>query len=129
MIVPFAGFGMLLSFASANTLIQTLTEDRMRGRVMSFFSMAFAGMLPWGNLLAGAIASRAGGPHHSATLGASRTLLIAGAIVLVTALSFALKLPSLRQIIRPIYAKKGILPTQVAAGMETATDVVRGPES
>ncbi len=52
-IVPIAGFGMLISFASSNTLIQTLTEDRMRGRVMSFFTMAFIGMAPWGNLMTG----------------------------------------------------------------------------
>ena len=52
--VPIAGLGMLISFASANTLIQTLTDDHMRGRVMSFFTLAFIGMAPWGNLMAGA---------------------------------------------------------------------------
>jgi MFS family permease len=124
MIVPFAGFGMLLSFASANTLIQTLTEDRMRGRVMSLFSMAFAGMLPWGSLLAGDVAAHLG----EGAKGASRTLMIAGGLVLLTALSFTLKLPALRRIIRPIYVEKGILPTEMAAGIETATEVVRGPE-
>jgi MFS family permease len=123
-IVPVAGLGMLLSFASANTLIQTLTEDRMRGRVMSFFSMAFAGMLPWGNLLAGSIAGHFG----PGVVGASRTLMWASAIVLLTAVAFALTLPAMRRVIRPIYVQRGILPAEMAAGIETATEVVRGPE-
>ena len=124
LIATIAGLGMLISFASANTLIQTLTEDRMRGRVMSLFSMAFVGMLPWGGLLAGEAA------HHfgSGILGASRTLLVAGILVLLTAASFSAKLPELRRIIRPIYIERGILPPEVAAGMQAATEVVTGPE-
>lgn len=123
-VVPIAGFGMLICFASANTLLQTLTEDHMRGRVMSLFSMAFAGMLPWGSLLTGDAAAHMGGEF----LGATRALKIAAALVLITCASFTLKLPDLRRIIRPIYVKQGILPAEVGAGMQTATEVVTGPE-
>src|SRR4030043_1706062 len=48
-----SGFGMIIHIASTNTILQTITEDDKRGRVMSFFTMAFMGMLPFGNLMAG----------------------------------------------------------------------------
>jgi len=123
-IVPIAGLGMLISFASANTLIQTLTEDHMRGRVMSFFTMAFIGMAPWGNLIAGVGARTLGG----GVIGASRTLLIAGIIVVAAAVTFAFALPGLRKIVRPIYVRKGIMSEPVADGLQAASDVVSGPE-
>ncbi|HEX4795711.1 MAG TPA: MFS transporter [Humisphaera sp.] len=128
LVVPIAGCGMLLSFASANTLIQTLTDDAMRGRVMSLFSMAFVGMAPWGNLLAGAASNAMAKGTSNAAVGASRTLMFAGAIVLIGCARFAFKLPGLRQIIRPIYVQKGILPAEIATGMQVATEEVKGPE-
>jgi len=120
LIAPLAGCAMLINFASANTVLQTLVEDEKRGRVMSFFTMAFVGMTPWGNLLAGNASDWFG---HG-FVGAARTLQIAGAICVVAAISFALKLRGMRQIVRPIYAEKGILPPpQVASGLQTATEV------
>ncbi|MDB5173350.1 MAG: hypothetical protein JWN51_2123 [Phycisphaerales bacterium] len=127
-IVPVGGLGMIICFASANTLLQTLTEDRMRGRVMSFFTMAFVGMTPWGNLLAGMAASRLGKPGAE-VVGASRTLLIAGSIVLVASASFAMKLPTLRKIVRPIYVKRGIIPPEIAEGLQAAAEVAGGAEA
>jgi MFS family permease len=50
---------MLLG-GSTNTIIQTVAEDRMRGRVISFYTMGFIGMMPWGSLLLGTIASHFG---------------------------------------------------------------------
>ena len=76
LIVPVAGLGMLLNFASANTVLQTLADEDKRGRVMSFFTMAFVGMAPFGSLLAGALASRLG----AGVAGASRTLVLAGCV-------------------------------------------------
>jgi len=45
-----------------NTVIQTLVDERMRGRVMSFYAMAFMGAAPFGSLLAGAAAHHIGAP-------------------------------------------------------------------
>jgi len=124
LIVPLAGCSMLIVFASANTLLQTLTEDEKRGRVMSFFTMAFVGMTPWGNLLAGRVSDALGGNY----LGASRTLQIAGAICIAAATSFAFKLPALRKVVRAVYVRKGILPREVASGLQAATEMVSGSE-
>jgi MFS family permease len=118
-IVPFAGLGMLMNFASANTILQTLTDDDKRGRVMSFFTMAFIGMAPFGNLLAGTLASRLG----PGVVGASRTLIISGVVCLAAAAVFARMLPALRTLVRPVYARKGIISQEVAAGLETAAEV------
>ena len=86
--------------------------------------MAFVGMAPFGSLMAGAMASRLG----PGVTGASRTLTIAGCVCVAAAGAFALILPSMRKIVRPIYVRKGILPEEVAAGLETATEVVSGRE-
>jgi MFS family permease len=117
-IVMLAGAGMITTFAGCNTLLQTLAEDDKRGRVMSFFTMAFVGMTPWGNLAAGAGAARLGG----GITGASHTLLIAGGLVLLIAARFAIKLPALRKIVRPLYVQKGILPA-VATSLRNAAEV------
>jgi len=63
------GFGFLATTASSNTIIQTVVHDDKRGRVMSFYAMAFMGMAPIGSLIAGAIANK---------LGATDALLIGG---------------------------------------------------
>jgi MFS family permease len=123
LIVPFAGLGMLMNFASANTILQTLTEDDKRGRVMSFFTMAFIGMAPFGNLLAGTLASRLG----PGIVGASRTLLVSGTVCVVAAAVFARMLPAMRVLVRPVYARKGIISQEVATGLETAAEVASPP--
>ena len=51
----FVGFGTMTQMASCNTMLQTLVEDRMRGRVMSSLCMAFMGMMP-GLLVSGQLA-------------------------------------------------------------------------
>src|SRR5947209_158273 len=56
-VLIFTGFGMMESMAASNTILQTIVAEDKRGRVMSFYSMAFAGMAPFGSLLAG-IAAR-----------------------------------------------------------------------
>jgi MFS family permease len=96
--------GMILQMAATNTIIQTVTEDRQRGRVMAFFTMAFIGMAPIGSLLGGTLS------HH---LGTPMTLQIAGGVMIAAAAAFALRLPHLRKQIRPIYQKLGILPLDV----------------
>lgn len=56
------GFGIICTVASANTLIQSLVTDELRGRVMSLFTMAFLGMAPLGSLTAGSVAHVVGAP-------------------------------------------------------------------
>ncbi len=59
LLLPVA-FSLMLLGGSTNTIIQTVAEDRMRGRVISFYTMGFIGMMPWGSLLLGTIASHFG---------------------------------------------------------------------
>ena len=54
------GLGMMLQIASSNTVLQTVVEDDKRGRVMSLYSVAFLGMMPFGSLLAGSMAHSLG---------------------------------------------------------------------
>lgn len=82
------GFGMMVQMASSNTLIQTVVDDDKRGRVMSFYTMAFMGMAPFGSLLAGGLASKIGAPN---------TLLIGGIATILGAIVFAVKLPFLEE--------------------------------
>jgi MFS family permease len=114
-----SGFGMLLQIAASNTLLQTITEDDKRGRVMSFFTMAFMGMSPFGNLIAGAMADKIGAPN---------TVLISGVICIIGAIIFLTKLPSLRKIIHPLYVKMGIIP-QIASGIQIASEIKIPPDS
>jgi MFS family permease len=95
------GAGFMTQMASSNTIVQTIVDDDKRGRVMSFFMMAFLGTAPFGSLLAGSLAERYGAP---------RTLLLAGACCLAGAAWFARGLTDLRESIRPIYRRMGILP-------------------
>jgi MFS family permease len=94
------GFGFMVQMASSNTILQTIVEDNKRGRVMSFFMMAFLGTMPFGSLLAGSLSERIGAPH---------TLLISGFCCMGGALWFARGLPELRTSIRPIYIQMGII--------------------
>lgn len=58
--MAFVGFGMMLCISGGNTFIQTNVTEQMRGRVMSFFAMAFFGMQPIGSLLVGLLARHIG---------------------------------------------------------------------
>lgn len=49
------GWGMLLFFATINTLLQTTASDEMRGRVMGIWALVFGGMTPIGGLEAGTL--------------------------------------------------------------------------
>jgi MFS family permease len=105
------GFGMMVTMAASNTVLQTIVEERMRGRLMSFYSMAIMGTAPFGSLLSGALASRIGAPL---------TITLCGTCCLAGALWFRLKLPGLRDHVRPIYQRLGIIP-EVSSGVQAAT--------
>jgi MFS family permease len=57
-----AGFGMMSQITASNTLIQTTVEPGMRGRVISYYAMAFFGMQPLGGLLIGSVSKWIGTP-------------------------------------------------------------------
>jgi len=59
LILP-TSFCMMLLGGTTNTIIQTVADDHFRGRVVSFYAMAFMGMMPWGALLLGTLATRIG---------------------------------------------------------------------
>jgi MFS family permease len=117
-IMAFAGMGMMLDVASTNTLLQTLSEENKRGRVMSFYSMAFRGMSPFGSLLAGGIGSAVGAPA---------AILMSGSVCVIGGGFYLTKLPVIRKLVRPIYQSMGILP-QIAEGVEQATNPTVKPE-
>ncbi|NWG04900.1 MAG: MFS transporter [Syntrophaceae bacterium] len=94
------GFGMMVQMASSNTVLQTIVEEDKRGRIMSFYTMAFMGMVPFGSLLAGSLADNIGAPN---------TVMLGGITCILGSVIFAKKLPKLREMARPIYIEKGII--------------------
>jgi MFS family permease len=103
------GFGMMQGLAASNTVIQTLVPEDMRGRVMSYYTMAFVGMAPFGSLLAGTLA------HH---LGAPHAVMITGAFCLAGSVWFTTQLRSIRKVMRPIYIEMGIIRSELSPAME-----------
>jgi MFS family permease len=98
------GLGMMLQMASSNTIIQTIIDDDKRGRVMSFYTMAFMGTAPFGSFMAGALAKIIGAPN---------TILIGGIFCILGALVFARKLPELKKMVR----------SAVLSGIQTTTEI------
>ena len=95
-----AGWGMMQGMAASNTIIQTLSPEDKLGRVMSYYTMAFVGMAPFGSLLAGAMATAMSAPV---------AVMINGAAVILGAAWFASRYPAVREVVRPIYREMGIL--------------------
>lgn len=112
------GLGMIMQMASSNTILQTIVDDDKRGRIMSFYLMAFMGTAPFGSLLAGGLASYLGAPN---------TLIIGGVSCFLGAILFASKLSDLRKMVLPIYVKLGII-SEVVSGIQTATELAVPPE-
>jgi MFS family permease len=94
------GCGWMVLIAASNTVLQTLAENNMRGRVMSLFSMMLVGMAPFGSLLAGWSADQVGAPL---------VVAIGGGFCAVAGIVFARQLPRLREAARPILAARGIV--------------------
>jgi MFS family permease len=95
-LVP-VGFSLMLAVGAANTLIQSMVPDQLRGRVMSVYSMMILGMAPFGGLLAGLVADR---------LGAPLTVAIGGAICLLSAVIFWTQLEGFRVHTRRMLAEQ-----------------------
>lgn len=104
------GFGMMQGLTASNTIIQTLVDGKMRGRVMSFYTMAFVGTAPLGSLLAGGLA-------HS--IGAPRTVIFSGVMCVAGSLWFSTQLKAIRKEMRPVYERLGIVPQRILVAAET----------
>lgn len=93
------GFSLLVISVATNMILQTIVEDDKRGRVMSLYTAAFLGVVPFGGLMGGALADR---------IGATNTVFIGGVICFAGAVFMLRQLPLLRRHIRPLYARLGI---------------------
>lgn len=111
LLVP-TGFFMMVQMAASNTLLQLMTPDRLRGRVMALYVMMFMGMAPLGALLSGSVAE---------LVGASHTVLAGGALAVLGALAFGRKLPDIRAAAREL-----VIAQQAAAGQPAQGATGRG---
>ena len=75
----FAGFGIILFFSIANSLIQTQSPDHLRGRLMGIWAMVFGGSVPLGSFCVGVIAQRVG-PGHALQAGGLFCIIGAAAV-------------------------------------------------
>ena len=96
------GFCMMLGMASSNTLIQAMTPDHLRGRVMAMYTMMFMGMAPFGSLFAGGIAEHLGAPF---------TVSVGAVACIGAAFLFFFHLPKIR-----VEARRLIFAQEVAGG-------------
>ncbi len=108
------GSAMVVQGAASNTVLQTIVEEDKRGRVMSFYALAFTGMAPLGSLFSGSLASR---------LGTMTAVLVCGIMCVAGSLIFACLLPGLRRTVRPIYVQAGILPEIATTSQNESTEV------
>jgi MFS family permease len=110
LLVP-VGYSMMVQMASSNTLLQSMSPDRLRGRVLAVYSMMFMGMAPFGALFAGAIAEHVGAPI---------TVAIGGVACICGGLFFARNLPAFRDA-----ARQMVLAQQMVGG-EPAGEITTG---
>ena len=118
LLVP-VGLAMMTQMGASNTLIQTMTPDHLRGRVMSVYSMMFMGMAPLGALLAGVMADRFGAPF---------TVAAGGAVAIVGSIVFSLRLPALRPEARRLIAAQHMVggdPADEVTSQGEAADLIK----
>jgi MFS family permease len=101
LLMMMAGFGMFMTGAACNTIIQSVVDEEKRSRVMSYYTMFFIGVAPFGHYLAGWLAEH---------VGVRVTFMLGGAMALVTGVVFALQLPTFRSHLRLAYITRGIIP-------------------
>ena len=105
------GFFMMVQMASSNTLLQSMSPDRLRGRVLAVYSMMFMGMAPFGALFAGAVAERMGAPL---------TVAVGGVACICGGLFFSRHVSEFR-----VAARKMVLAQQMVGG-EPAAEITAG---
>lgn len=102
------GFAIISTVASINTLLQTLSDEDKRGRVMGYLAMTFTGIAPIGSLTLGALEKYTGLPM---------IILFSGIACITGALIFEHYRPLVRRHARGIYIRKGII-SEIANGIE-----------
>ncbi len=107
LILLVVGFGMMQGLTCSNTIIQTIVPEDKRGRVMSYYTIAFVGMAPFGSLFAGWLAH---------VIGAPGTVILSGFFCILGAAWFSSQFNLLRQEMRPIYERLGILSSKLETG-------------
>ncbi len=95
------GFGIIVSAASTNTILQTIADEDKRARVISIYVMIFLGMGPIGNFIAGSLAE---------WVGARWTLVAYGLLLTLAAGLFARGYASWRRAMHPVYVRHGVIP-------------------
>jgi MFS family permease len=85
------GFGLFMTGATVNTILQSVIEDDKRSRVMSYYTMFFIGVAPFGHLAAGWLANH---------VGVQLTYIAMGAVALFAGLAFAAQLGSFRKALK-----------------------------
>ena len=96
LLVAVGGFGFVSAASGANALIQTLVDNRYRGRVMSLYTLAFLGTSTFGSFAIGWLSDRRG---------FSEAMLVFGSAFLACAVAFTSRVPALRADLRDRMAK------------------------
>ncbi len=93
------GLSFMLNSVCSNTLIQSVIDNHIRGRVMSIYIMFFMGSMPIGSYIGGLLAKH---------IGAVNTVLLSGILCIICSFVYRLRLPLLKKHIYSILEKKGI---------------------
>lgn len=99
MIVPLIGCSYILEYSSSNAVLQTISDDDKRGRLMSIYNMSVMGIIPFENLFISGLAS---------ILNVTNVLIFAGFCCILSSLIFSKNLPKIEALLQPVYISKGI---------------------
>ena len=109
-----AGFAIISTVASINTLLQTLSDEDKRGRVMGYLAMTFTGIAPVGSMFLGSLEKQTGLPA---------IILISGVSCALGGIIFEYYRPLVRKHARQVYIRKGII-QEIATGIDTAEEQI-----
>jgi MFS family permease len=110
LLMMMAGFGMFMTGVTCNTILQTVADEEKRSRVMSYYTMFFIGVAPFGHYTAGWLAEH---------VGVRVTFVIDGAVSLLTGVVFMLQRRTFGHHLRQAYVRRGIIPAGEAQQGET----------
>ena len=99
-LMAMAGFGMFMTGATCNTILQTVVDEEKRSRVMSYYTMFFIGVAPLGHYGAGWLAEHIGAPL---------TFVAGGLVALATGVIFLAQMKSFRSALRAAYVRRGVI--------------------